>query len=359
MSLPCRPLSPGPSPGVLDRCTSCGRCRTECAFLATHGTPREVVARFRSDPGAHRSLPFACSLCGLCEAVCPGGVPVVDEMRALRRDASDRFGGFRAHRRVLAYEAVGSSRAFRLHRIPDGCRAVFFPGCALPGNHPNAVLAAYRHLRKDRPDLGIVLDCCSKSSHDLGLDHRFAARFGRLRQALLGRGVEEVWTGCPSCFQVWDRCGAGMTACTVYERLEPAGSPSRSGATNPVVVHDPCTLRDRPAVHRAVRDLVRTAVGRVEEPLHRHATALCCGEGGAVGFVAPALADTWARRRAAEAGGRTVVTYCAGCEETLGRHASTVHLLDLLFPGGASRAGTLRRYRNRLWLKRALRREAG
>ncbi len=359
MPLPCRPLTPEPSPGVPDRCTSCGRCRAECAFLTAHGTPREVVERFRSDPAAHRRLPFGCSLCGLCEAVCPSDVPIVDGMRALRRDATDRFGGYREHRRLLAYEAVGSSRMFRLHQIPDGCRTVFFPGCALAGNHPRAVLAAYDHLRKDRPDLGIVLDCCSKPSHDLGLDHRFGSRFGRLLRSLRDRGVEEVWAGCPSCFQVWDRCGVGLTACTVYERLDPAGIRGRTGATNPVVVHDPCTLRDQPSVHRAVRGLVQKAVGRVEEPLHRGATALCCGEGGAVGFVAPELADAWGRRRAAEAGGRTVVTYCAGCEETLGRHASAVHLLGLLFPEREGRTGALRRYRNRLWLKRALRREAG
>ncbi len=43
-----------------------------------------------SDPRQHRSLPFACSLCGSCSDVCPVRIPLHEQLLASRRDLAQR-----------------------------------------------------------------------------------------------------------------------------------------------------------------------------------------------------------------------------------------------------------------------------
>jgi len=56
---------------ILGKCINCNLCRNECAFLKKYGNPAEIAAAY--DPCDPRLLkmPFECSLCGLCAAVCP------------------------------------------------------------------------------------------------------------------------------------------------------------------------------------------------------------------------------------------------------------------------------------------------
>ncbi len=337
---------------LLEACTACGRCRGECALLRARGTPRAVALAAGRDPDRAFAWVFECSLCGLCEAVCPREVPVVQAFRELRRRAvREGRAPLRALRGLLRYEALGSSLPLRLHRIPRGCRSVLFPGCALPGNLPGHTLRLYRLLRQGEPGLGLVLDCCFKPSLDLGLEERFRQRFGRLAQTLRERGVEEVIAACPSCLAVWREHAPGIRAVSAYERL--AGLPlvPAEGLPGRAAVHDPCTARRNDGLHRAVRRILeRLGVG-IEEMPHRRATALCCGEGAGARFTAPGFAAVWTGRRLREAAGRPLAVYCAGCAETLGRRARAVHLLEFAFGPGPGRAGTLRRIARRAALR--------
>jgi hypothetical protein len=90
---------------------------------------------------------------------------------------------------------------------------------------------------------------------------------------------------------------------------------------------------------------------------HQKQRTLCCGEGGAVGFVKPQFAQGWATLRCQEAGKRKLVTYCAGCTNFLNRVTPTVHIVDLLFQPEAAAKDTLNiargpsTYLNRIILK--------
>ena len=60
---------------VSTACIECDLCRKECAFLKKHGKPKEIADRY--DPALRKedlALPFECSLCGLCTAVCPAKI---------------------------------------------------------------------------------------------------------------------------------------------------------------------------------------------------------------------------------------------------------------------------------------------
>ena len=148
---------------------------------------------------------------------------------------------------------------------------------------------------------------------------------------------------------------------TVYEVLAEKGLPVNQTPTGkPVVIHDPCAIRHEIPIHDAVRTLVRNQGLQVEEMPHQGLKTLCCGEGGAVGMLAPELAGQWGQKRKAEAENRVLVTYCVGCSNLLGKLVPTYHLLDLFFEAEATRSGKIKiskspvTYWNRLRLKKAL-----
>jgi heterodisulfide reductase subunit C len=71
-----KPAEAAPSLGprlknIRERCTECGACTRTCAFLAHYGTPKAIANRFDFSWPRHQAIAYECSLCGLCNAVCP------------------------------------------------------------------------------------------------------------------------------------------------------------------------------------------------------------------------------------------------------------------------------------------------
>ena len=154
---------------ILKKCIACPLCRRECAFLEKYGNPKEIADRI--DPGVDASLAlaFECSLCGLCGAVCPVDLEPRDLFLDMRREAVKKgIAPFPEHKMLLDYEKRGTSRRYSYYALPEGCDTIFFPGCGLPGTRPKRDPPGFNHLRSFIPGLGIVLDCCTKPSHDLG-----------------------------------------------------------------------------------------------------------------------------------------------------------------------------------------------
>lgn len=344
-------------------CTMCGACVRECAFLQRYGLPGDLAGRFLATQGPQEVLdPYACSLCGLCSAVCPEGLSPERFFLELRRVAVRRGAvNLRPYRRLLAYETRGRSPWLTWRRIPSGCRTVFFPGCALPGSHPQAVRRLVHTLREVDPFVGIVLDCCTKPSHDLGLQHIFERNFLSLVGFLEKHSVRRVLTACPSCHKIFRTYAQGLETVTVWEAEGFARLLASGAVSGDVLMHDPCPYRQVPEAREAVRKAVRRLGLSVREPKRAGDRTLCCGEGGAVGSVAPDLARRWAERRKAEADGQVVVAACAGCTAFLRRSGlQAVHLADFIQnPVRAAHGRTLaarspRTYWNRWRLKKSL-----
>ncbi len=55
---------------VRNGCTECMRCVAECEFLKRYGTPRQIAVSALDGLEGAGEIPFECSLCGLCDAVC-------------------------------------------------------------------------------------------------------------------------------------------------------------------------------------------------------------------------------------------------------------------------------------------------
>jgi Fe-S oxidoreductase len=346
---------------ISEKCISCEFCQKECEFLKRYGKPKEIANAYHPTDKTFQAMPFECSLCQLCAAVCPEKINPAEMFLEMRREKMRRNEkDYPEHNGMLAYERRGTSKRYTYYAIPAGCDTVFFPGCTLPGTRPDKTFKLYEHMKKKIPKLGIVLDCCMKISHDLGRKEVFTAMFQEMKNFLVEKGVQRVLVACPNCHRIFKEYGEELAVKTVYEVLAENGLLKTGTVSGSVTIHDPCALRFEDHAHSAVRDLVRNQGLTIEEMPHHRNKTLCCGEGGFVGCLSPDLAKNWGATRREEADGRRTITYCAGCTNLLNRVTPASHVLDLLFEPGAALAGKARvssapiTYINRLRLKSRL-----
>jgi Fe-S oxidoreductase len=341
-------------------CSGCGICVEECGFLTRHGSPSAIALAYEPEDPRWRTLAFECSLCSLCQAVCPTNVRPDALFLEMRREAVHRDDALLApHRGLIGYERMGTSALLSWYGLPAGCDTVFFPGCALPGTRPDTTRGVFLRLQREIPNIGIMLDCCTKPSHDLGRETTFDAKFGEVRERLRAHGITRVLVACPNCHKMFTEHAPEVRTVSVYEMLPLPEAARRRDMT----IHDPCVLRFAKGPQEAVRRLAAAACGEISEMPHSRETTLCCGEGGDVGVVDAALATAWGERRAAEVGERQVVTYCAGCANHLSSRMSITHILDLVTDADRALDGKARvssgwaTYWNRLRLKMRLKKD--
>jgi uncharacterized membrane protein YdjX (TVP38/TMEM64 family)/Fe-S oxidoreductase len=345
---------------VSSTCINCKLCKKECMFLSTYGKPKEIADNYDPDTSQGWEMPFECSLCGLCAAVCPVSVDPSAMFLQMRAEAVDRGKApFPEHGGLIAYERRGISKKYSYYALPEGCSRILFPGCTLPGTRPRQTLDLFERLRRWDPTLGIVLDCCTKISHDLGRKSFFKSAFEEMRDYLVKRGVHEVLVACPNCYKIFRTHGQDLKARSVYEIL--AEVPLHRGNGGGVAsVHDSCGVRKEEQVHAAVRKLSKNLGMDLVEMKHSGVKTLCCGEGGSVGRINPSLSERWGEIRKSESEGRLLITSCAGCGGFLNAKTPTTHVLDLLYDPKSAVKGKAKvskpplTYFNRLRLKKGL-----
>ena len=179
-----------------EQCNSCKKCQSECEFLKCYGKPKEIAEAFFAGK-IDGTVAFECNLCQLCNAVCPVGLhpeKMFLEMRRYAQESENPF--FKKHKRILAYERCGTSKRYTWYGLPDKCETIFFPGCTLPGTRPSITFRLFKLLQKQIPTLGVVLDCCTKPSHDLGRTSYFNTVFQEMRSFLIDNGIKHVLVAC-------------------------------------------------------------------------------------------------------------------------------------------------------------------
>ncbi len=321
---------------IVQKCCSCKRCQIECAFLKRNGTPKEIADAFISNK-IDGDIAFECNLCRLCNAVCPDKLNPADMFLEVRQKWQESHRKpLKKHRGVLAYERLGHSKWFTWYGLPENCDTILFPGCTLPGTHPDIILKLFGMFQKKIPSIGVVLDCCMKPSHDLGKTPFFNEMFQEMLSFLLENGIKHVLTACPNCFKVFQMYGKGLSVRTVYEFLSEIELPQKPETNQTVTVHDSCVMRFEKKALDSIRHLVSRQGIRIREMPHSKEVTLCCGEGGSASLISPDLTEKWPLLRKKEADDNTVITYCAGCTEHLGRHMPAIHILDLLFASETS-----------------------
>ncbi len=80
-------------------CIRCGACFNTCpvyrrsgghSYGVTVAGPIGSIINAVCDPTAHKSLPFACSLCGSCTDVCPVKIDLHQQLFMMRRQLAER-----------------------------------------------------------------------------------------------------------------------------------------------------------------------------------------------------------------------------------------------------------------------------
>jgi len=328
---------------VLDKCSSCGICVEECAFLRKIGkTPREIAEGLLRGDEELRGCQFLCFLCGLCKAVCPNQVDVAEMMLESRRSLAELLVQQNMCYRInLPDEPVFLISAFKERMsinfsdyVSRTFKYAFFPGCSMSCFSPRAVIKLYELLTEELGDVGILDLCCGKPLYDLGLRSR-ARRWleHRLAAELESHGCEAIITACPNCFYyLKSKLSNRYELVTPYEVLEDYFKHKLRGVT--LTIHDSCPDRFEGVFAEQARRILSES--RVIEMVHFKRKTLCCGAGGLVSCNDTTLPLTLVEMRLSEfanTGASLMVVYCYTCASTfwsLQQSVEVKHLLDLL-----------------------------
>lgn len=317
---------------MADTCNGCGICSHDCAFLQTHGNPGTIVQQYQFYPEKWQAIFFECSLCGLCTSVCPRNFNPAAVFLDFRREAvKNKQVDFSDHQRLLNYEKKGMSKRYSFYSLPEKCSTVFFPGCSLTGTRPKITLKTYEYLKKQDHTTGIVLDCCTKPSHDLGRHGYFKTQFSEMKSILIKHNIKTIIVACPSCYKIFNTYGKEFKVETIYDVMARCGLDDSTIFSGSVTIHDPCQVRFESRVQDSVRSVITARGLDIIDTDHKKNNTFCCGEGGGAACISPWSAAAWTKKGVREAHPHKIVSYCAACVNRLGKRAASFHVLDLAF----------------------------
>ncbi len=372
-------FSPSEAMAEAARCFPCRclECVKACEYLKHYGSyPKRYVRDIYNNLSivmghrkANRQID-SCTLCGLCETLCPNDLSMGEVCLEARRDMVES-GHMPASHHDFALRDMEHSRsdaaAFARHQPGGTASAIaFFPGCQLSASSPWHVESIYAHLRAKIPGgVGLMIDCCGAPAHWSGRRSLHDEVNAGLRGKWESLGRPEIVTACSACLKMLGDFLPEMKARSLWTVIEETGWPdgAKPQIKGAFAIHDPCTGRHAVEAQRAVRSLAAGLGATVRELTGAELTT-CCGFGGLASFANREVADKIVDRRIGESA-EDYLTYCAMCRDNFARRGKrSVHLLDLVFPapGGSDPAarpdpGYSRRRDNRVRLKARLLRD--
>ncbi len=345
-------------------CAYCGYCRTVCPTYAGVGwescSPRGRVQLARlllegTSLSAEQMVRlYQCTLCGHCTQVCATRIDLRRfwlEARAqtVARDLSPQalvtagrsvaktgnIYGYQNDERAGWVEYLDAAPADLYRR--DQAEVVYFVGCAssFSPRVQRIAEAFVRVLDAARVNFTILGEgevCCGFPLLAAGMHDQAQALMDRNLERVQATGAKAVVFTCPACRMMWREEYArhlpGLRLLHATELLAEltAGRRLPLKAVNRVVTyHDPCDLARNGGVYDAPRQVLAAIPGLQLVEMHeRRERGLCCGGGGDLEMVDPALAQRVAVQtagRLAATGAQVIVTACPQCVRTLTRGA--------------------------------------
>ncbi len=361
---------------ILDLCDDCGVCVKNCMFLGYYcDSPKELAKRFKRNPMENLEIPYSCSICGLCERVCPLDLYPGNMCLETRREIINPLENKILPSDFIYYHIAPKLDSFRVHQVlstssfftfnkaaesKNGTvpKTVFFPGCSLPAYSPELVIKSYQYLREVIPGTGIVLNCCGKPCNDMGDTERFQRLFDETVKIFSNLGTEEVILSCINCHKIF-REHSDIKIRSLYEVMTEKGFPKNvSGDGQVISIHDSCPARYHPEIRNAVRQIMSQLGFEIAEMQFKNELTRCCGAGGCAPSGNAVLADRHTRKRVGQAKGQ-LVSYCAHCRERFSTFSPSLHVLDYVFSKPNKRHlkeyhDSLTNWFNRLYLKKRL-----
>ena len=354
-------------------CAYCGYCRTVCPTYAGVGwescSPRGRVQLARlllegtSLSAEQMARLYQCTLCGHCTQVCATRIDLRRfwlEARAqtVARDLSPQawvtagrsvaktgnIFGYQNDERAGWVEYMDAAPADLYQR--DQAEVVYFVGCAssFSPRVQRIAEAFVRVLDAARVNFTILGEgevCCGFPLLAAGMHDQAQALMDRNLERVQATGAKAVVFTCPACRMMWREEYArhlpaptqsgGLPGLRLLHATEllaelTAGRRLPLKVVNRVVTyHDPCDLARNGGVYDAPRQVLAAIPGLQLVEMHeRRERGLCCGGGGDLEMVDPALVQRVAVQTAgtlAATGAQVIVTACPQCVRTLTRGA--------------------------------------
>ncbi|MDR1713581.1 MAG: NAD(P)-binding protein [Coriobacteriales bacterium] len=385
------------------RC-ECDACLRACPHLRSYGRRPKTYARelytnlnvFLGTRYANK-MTNSCTLCGLCQEVCPIDLGLAELVREARqtmvetekmppsahdfalRDLEFSNGphfwlakpapgaGETPHDATTAGGGLTADSSTDAELVQTSY--VLFPGCQLAASSPQHVQSAFRWLQDVLPQgCGLLLGCCGAPADWAARGDIMAKAVEQLRTAWSHLGQPTLILACPSCGDVFARHLPEIPTISLYEMIAAAlpgvhsetlhdGS-GESQASHPALsIHDACTARHNLALQDSIRSISDQLGYTIEELRYAREQAKCCGYGGLVWYANPEQEQLFASDGAADSD-QDLLVYCAMCQDLLTQAGKrSYHILDLLFAADAPNAATHRmptlseRHLNRARLK--------
>jgi len=324
----------------------CKECVKACPYLAKFKAypkkyAREVHNNSTVVAGAHKanSLINGCSLCGLCEEICPENFSMKDLCLSAREEMV--VAGYMpqsTHEFALQDMEFSKGQKFSLAKHAPGAAKssyMFYPGCQLAGSAPDQVRMVYSYLRTSLAGgVGLFLDCCSAPTYWGGLVSSTKENMTAFKNSWNEMGEPCIILACSSCYLMFKKHLPEIKILSLWEVLEKDESLTcnEGKSYGPLAIHDPCSTRYEPHIQNTVRALINKNNIQTEELALSKEKTSCCGFGGLMQNADPNLAKKVIDLRGKESS-LDYITYCSMCRDSLamvGKRA--LHLLDLFFP---------------------------
>ncbi len=338
---------------AIEQCLHCQQCKTACRRLQAFEkrSPGDVAHCLLNGQADEKVLDFImkCSLCSLCNQLCPYGVDIRG-MVAHARNSLTHDGTIdqEYYRHLWVDHDWNLFTLFRANYwldityqdlVKDRCEVLLFPGCLLAHEGPDLVRLTVDWLRsqnRQADGIGISLQCCGAPLNQMGQKQRAEAYGASLWQHIIAAGTRTLVTSCPTCHarMLATRPDCDVHIHSLYQLMAEAGLKAPAPGPGKVTVHDSCSDREG-LLGCAIRELLQDC--NLVEMEHHGKETICCGSGGLVSAVDPDLCAERALRRlqeVEEVEAETCVTYCMSCSHRLaarGGPSSVRHILELVF----------------------------
>jgi Fe-S oxidoreductase len=269
------------------------------------------------------NLAWACTGCEACKNSCDHKNPVADTLGAARAalfaegkapPAAVRVAQLFAARKAELGQRVAQAKA--RHGLPDTARIGILAGCTYMRRLPEVADHVIASAARLVGTATLVGSCCGSALGMAG--DREGQRHELTELAQETRGMRLLVVGDPGCAYAIKKgieahgIALDPRVITLVElAAEHVIELTRIPGETPVF-HDPCHLGRGLGLTSEPRAILTRLFGEAPyEMVKNREHGSCSGGGGLLPLIMPEIAGTIARDRAAEAGGRLLVTACA------------------------------------------------
>jgi heterodisulfide reductase subunit D len=350
-------------------CSRCGTCLSICPVykntLDEGVSPRGKLSLIEA--AANQKIPFTdklsqkiytCTMCNYCTKECPSGVKISELFRTVRQDLVDsskypEILDMLKDKIQTAYNITFDSNQGRLDwlkQIPgtdladyvkDTAEVVYFVGCVSSFSPrsfsiPRAITEIFKKADVDFTLLGEDEWCCGFPLLSSGMTDAVTSLAIHNIDMVTKKGAKLLVTSCPSCFHTWAHEYTQLTGIKPdFEIMHVSqyilklikdgkivlNDISANQAGIKVTYHDPCDLGRNSGIFEEPRQVIKSIPGiDFIELATSKLQANCCGGGGNIESLNPALSSKIADAKADEifaTKAEIAVSACQQCERTM------------------------------------------